>query len=76
MASDLILPLHEYELRTRPAGDDDQPAQVTLLCRPCGLSLAQWSQPPTLDLVIRTAREHERSAHPHPTYAGDRGGPR
>lgn len=72
-AEEALIPLHEYELRHLV-----EPEEVALYCRRCGLAVAAWTKPPTLDLVIRTAREHERSAHhraPSPAAHRPGGGP-
>lgn len=71
--NEAIIPLHEYEMRQGIRLG--RGTEVRLLCRRCGLMLADWSEPPTLDLVIRTAREHELSAHPRaPQYSRPAGG--
>jgi len=79
-AYEAIIPLHQYDLR---ASQEPAP-QLALYCLQCGLALTAWStaagrHPPGLDVVVRTARDHELSAHPRPGAslihrpAGDRG---
>lgn len=64
-AYEAMVPLHEYDLR--PVGTP--PVQLSLYCLKCGLALTAWlgAHPPGLDVVIRTARDHEVSAHPRPS---------